>query len=427
MHLTTASPGNPTGDPFAVDRNGRTPLFCACATNRYDCAAVLCELASHDADYFSIIDKADARGDTPMHAAVCNGHTEVLWLLISNGADPNMCNARGWTPHDLAVAAGREECRKILCGDYAPPKTADRQQRAWDKLRSMGPAGAGIIISEPNTPMNASVEAGSAPASASAFEAKVVETIPEVPLGGETSAQEQDRWDRAIERVNAQSVSSQRPETAAAVVSHHHLYEHVDHNDQRGQQQHQGATLGAVKEGVDASAADWFTDGTQWQSVDISRSADVGLYGEGGDGSGGDVAVAAAAVAAAAAAAAAGPLAARPTTAPTGDWGQEYGGYTWSESANVSVAFGADQHGESSDAGAWETYNDPETGQQFFVNADTGEVKWGVTPKPSTGIGGAGGAASGMGNEQHSEEYYEHLGEEAAKQWMDTAAQHNSM
>ena len=385
---------------------------------------MLCEVASQNSEYFAIIDKADARGDTPMHAAVCNGHTEVLWLLISNGADPNISNARGWTPHDLAVAAGREECRKILCGDYAPPKTADRQQRAWDKLRSMGPAGAGIIISEPSTPMNAGVGVGTAggnkDVSTSEFEAKAVDTIPEVPPGGETSAEEQDRWDRAIERVNAESAATQRPATAAAVVSHQHTYQYEDPTGLETEQTRNGATLGAVNEGVDASAADWFTDGTQWQSVDISKSTDVGVYGDGdnsGETSGGNGTVLAGA--------AIRSLAARPTTAPTGDWGQEYGGYTWSTSADqsksmpLSVAVGTDL---DCDAGGWETYNDPETGQQFFVNAETGEVKWGVTPKPSAASGG-----EVTGKDHHSEEYYQHLGEETANQWMDTAAQHNTM
>ena len=105
-------------DPFAIDRNGRTALFCSSATNRYDCAAVLCEHCVADDGLFPLIDLADNRGDTPMHAAVCNGHTEVLWLLLSSGADPNIANQRGWTPDDLAVAAKKHECRKILRGEY---------------------------------------------------------------------------------------------------------------------------------------------------------------------------------------------------------------------------------------------------------------------------------------------------------------------
>ena len=46
---------------MAVDKKGRTPLFCACAEKRDECVRYYCESAH---EHLRLIDLADHRGDT---------------------------------------------------------------------------------------------------------------------------------------------------------------------------------------------------------------------------------------------------------------------------------------------------------------------------------------------------------------------------
>ena len=69
-------------DVMAVDKKGRTPLFCACAEKRTQVVQYYCENAH---DHLRLVSLADHRGDSPLHAAACNGHTQVVVMLISAG------------------------------------------------------------------------------------------------------------------------------------------------------------------------------------------------------------------------------------------------------------------------------------------------------------------------------------------------------
>lgn len=89
----------------------RTPLFVACATDRLEKAEFLCELlecAGQD------LGETDKRGDTPMHAAACNGSTACLLLLLQYGVAPDLRNSKGLRPIDLASRKGQCACEKIL-------------------------------------------------------------------------------------------------------------------------------------------------------------------------------------------------------------------------------------------------------------------------------------------------------------------------
>ncbi|CAM9091039.1 unnamed protein product [Phaeothamnion confervicola] len=93
------------------DAEQRTPLFIACASNRVEAAEFLCELLdSEDGD----LGKPDRRGDTPMHAAACNGCTACLLLLLQYGTEPDARNRRGMRPIDLAARRGHSACEKVL-------------------------------------------------------------------------------------------------------------------------------------------------------------------------------------------------------------------------------------------------------------------------------------------------------------------------
>ena len=96
---------------MAVDKKGRTPLFCACAEKRDECVRYYCESAH---EHLRLIDLADHRGDTPLHAASCNGHMRIVVMLVGAAANVNAKNVRGMTPIELARGCSNPECVAVL-------------------------------------------------------------------------------------------------------------------------------------------------------------------------------------------------------------------------------------------------------------------------------------------------------------------------
>lgn len=103
-------------DLSITDNNNRTVLFVAAAMNRKDCVQYLldCFDSLREDDEGNIIYLADNRGDTPLHAAACNGAEESLLLLLQCGISPLMLNHRGLKAIDLAQKNKRKKCREIL-------------------------------------------------------------------------------------------------------------------------------------------------------------------------------------------------------------------------------------------------------------------------------------------------------------------------
>jgi len=93
------------------DADLRSPLFVACAMNREACAEFI--VGCLDQVDASLLAK-DRRGDTPLHAAACNGSTECLLLLLQYGIDPRTLNDEGLKAIDLAVQNKFERCKEIL-------------------------------------------------------------------------------------------------------------------------------------------------------------------------------------------------------------------------------------------------------------------------------------------------------------------------
>jgi ankyrin repeat protein len=79
--------------------------------NRATCAEFL--VTSLDQIEQSILLK-DHRGDTPLHAAACNGSVECLLLLLQFGIDPRILNDKGLKAIDLAIKNKQKQCRQLL-------------------------------------------------------------------------------------------------------------------------------------------------------------------------------------------------------------------------------------------------------------------------------------------------------------------------
>lgn len=102
-------------DYYGIDNNGRSILFAACATGLIDVVKYLVDinpLESDDAQ--NLLNYADFRGDTPLHAAACNGHAECVKLLLDKGAKTNILNHAQLSAATLAICVEQRECSAIF-------------------------------------------------------------------------------------------------------------------------------------------------------------------------------------------------------------------------------------------------------------------------------------------------------------------------
>lgn len=98
-------------DLLLSDGNGRSALFIAAAMNRTDCVQYLIDCLDMNEEYLCA---QDVRGDTPLHAAACNGSTDSLLLLLQCGISPLMTNKKGLKAIDLAQRNKKTKCRELL-------------------------------------------------------------------------------------------------------------------------------------------------------------------------------------------------------------------------------------------------------------------------------------------------------------------------
>ncbi|KAF5752744.1 potassium channel KAT1 [Tripterygium wilfordii] len=60
------------------------------------------------------VNETAADGQTALHAAVQNGHIEMVKILLDGGANVNKTDARGWTPKALAESQGHKSIYELL-------------------------------------------------------------------------------------------------------------------------------------------------------------------------------------------------------------------------------------------------------------------------------------------------------------------------
>ena len=105
-------------DICAMDSHLRSPLFVACAMNRVDCTEYLVNCLDNTTTGLGVLLAKDKRGDTPLHAAACNGSEDCLLLLLQYGIDPRMVNDIGLKAIDLAIRNNHMKCKSILAEYY---------------------------------------------------------------------------------------------------------------------------------------------------------------------------------------------------------------------------------------------------------------------------------------------------------------------
>ena len=93
-----------------VDNQFRSPLFIYCFINNESCTNYL--LNCVDSNDFTYL--VDHHGDTPLHAAACNGSIDCLLALLSHGYDPRLLNYQNLMAIDLAIRNKHTKCIEML-------------------------------------------------------------------------------------------------------------------------------------------------------------------------------------------------------------------------------------------------------------------------------------------------------------------------
>eukprot|EP00388_Colpodella_angusta_P031454 GDKK01022947.1.p1 GENE.GDKK01022947.1~~GDKK01022947.1.p1 ORF type:complete len:129 (+),score=3.50 GDKK01022947.1:1-387(+) len=89
----TSAETHPTYYPYW---SGATPLMLAAHANRVDVACALISLGAS-------IEVEDERGWTAVHYAAANGNTDMLSILLMNGADAVKFDINGLCPRQIAT------------------------------------------------------------------------------------------------------------------------------------------------------------------------------------------------------------------------------------------------------------------------------------------------------------------------------------
>jgi hypothetical protein len=96
----------------ARDREGRSPLYCACEANALSAVSYLVNLKAD-------VEQSSLLGLTPLHIASKLGHREVVKVLLKAQASVKAVTSTGNTPLHLACQFGRDDCIDLLLAAQA--------------------------------------------------------------------------------------------------------------------------------------------------------------------------------------------------------------------------------------------------------------------------------------------------------------------
>jgi len=98
----------------SVNKKGCLPLHTAAKQGKVSSAQRLIDALKSIDGPTPLLDMPDGRGRTPLHIAARNGWTEMVGLLITEGANPRMKDDDGLEPLGLAQKHKHEECATLL-------------------------------------------------------------------------------------------------------------------------------------------------------------------------------------------------------------------------------------------------------------------------------------------------------------------------
>ncbi|CAL0319175.1 unnamed protein product [Lupinus luteus] len=89
------------------------------------------------------VTQPNKNGTTALHAAVCEGNTEMVQFLLDQGANIDKIDGNGWTPRDLADQQGHEEIQNIFNNGnenrkppVTPPSLSNNDNKSFMRFHS---------------------------------------------------------------------------------------------------------------------------------------------------------------------------------------------------------------------------------------------------------------------------------------------------
>jgi ankyrin repeat protein len=89
-------------------------LHAAVCEKHFNVVCVLLEIASISNAQATICNLADPEGQTPLHIAAILGHTDIVEVLLLNGAVIGSVDCHGHNPLHLCAGSGNKSCLGCL-------------------------------------------------------------------------------------------------------------------------------------------------------------------------------------------------------------------------------------------------------------------------------------------------------------------------
>ena len=133
-------------DPVGLDVNypgeySTSPLYAASLEGHVRCVQTLCNHPDVD---LHLPNDYNGDGLHAIHGAALSGHTRVVRLLLSRGADVNALDRNGHTPLHKASAEGHEKTVGLLLKNGADPKAVT--SAGWTALHKAGYHGHARLV-----------------------------------------------------------------------------------------------------------------------------------------------------------------------------------------------------------------------------------------------------------------------------------------
>ena len=102
-------------DPCQPSHSATTPLMAAAGAGSLGVIRLLLFALQEKPRFAEALDAQDGRGRTALWHAAAGGHTAVVALLLSRGADPMLPDAEGRLPREVVPRTRRcEGCWRLL-------------------------------------------------------------------------------------------------------------------------------------------------------------------------------------------------------------------------------------------------------------------------------------------------------------------------